>query len=122
MGTRPLLIHTVHTSDEYPIVSIVHVCVFSTDREDVILPQVLQFFSGSSKIPACGFGSDPKICFTHTDRLLWASTCDLSNSFPRSMCLLTLLCYIKLSVNLLHNIPVITLKLPTRGGKDSQTH
>ena len=30
--------------------------------------------------------------------------------------------YCALSVNLLHSIPVITLALPTRGSKESQTH
>ena len=34
----------------------------------------------------------------------------------------TIVLHNKLSVNLLHSIPVITLALPTRGGKESQTH
>ena len=53
------------------------------------LSNILQFFSGSSKIPAAGFDGFHKIYFTDDDVLPWASTCDLSITFPRTMGLLT---------------------------------
>ena len=46
---------------------------------------ILQFFSGSAK----GFDKVPKIYFTNTNQLPWASTCDPSITFPRNMGLLT---------------------------------
>ena len=62
---------------------------YFVDRKDVTLSSILQFFSGSAKIPAAGFYEVPKIYFTNVARLPWASTCDLSITFPRSMGLLT---------------------------------
>ncbi len=62
---------------------------YHTDRKDVTLSHILQFFSGSSKIPAAGFNRLPKICFSDDDRLPWTSTCDLSITFPRAMGLLS---------------------------------
>ena len=53
------------------------------------MSSILQFFSGSAKIPAAGFDKVPKIYFTNTNQLPWASTCDLSITFPRNMGLLT---------------------------------
>ena len=48
------------------------------------------FFSGSAKVPAAGFDQVPKIRFSdEIDRLPWASTCDLSITFPRVMGLLS---------------------------------
>ena len=50
---------------------------------------ILQFFSGASKIPAIGFDSTPKLCFTSEECLPRVSTCDLSITFSRSMGLLS---------------------------------
>ena len=55
-----------------------------TGRGDVSLGDILQFFSGSTKLPAAGFNCTPKIYFTDELCLPRASTCDLSITFPRS--------------------------------------
>ena len=51
----------------------------------VTIGDILKFISGSSKIPATGFDSIPKIKFTNEDCLPTASTCDLAITFPRKM-------------------------------------
>ncbi len=57
-----------------------------THRNDVTLPHILQFLTGSSKIPAAGFSKDPMIRFTNDqDRLPFVSTCDIAITFPRCM-------------------------------------
>lgn len=55
------------------------------ERNDISLADILKFISGSSKIPASGFGSLPKICFTDTDCLPFVSTCDIAITFPGKM-------------------------------------
>ena len=50
----------------------------------VLLSDILQFVSGSSKLPASGFYNTPKISFTDEECLPRASTCDLSITFSRS--------------------------------------
>ena len=73
----------------YYVIAKMDVVVF-VDRESVTLKQILQFFSGSSRVPAAGFDRTPKLFFTNADdRLPWASTCELSITFPRAMGLLT---------------------------------
>ena len=52
---------------------------------DISLADPLKFISGSSKIPASGFGSLPKICFTNNDCFPYISTCDIAIIFPRLM-------------------------------------
>ena len=53
------------------------------------MSHILTFFSGCAKIPPAGFDCIPKIFFSNEDRLPWASTCDLSITFPRNMGQLT---------------------------------
>lgn len=55
---------------------------------DVSLQEILKFLSGSSKIPATGFDTMPKIRFCDDDRLPMVCTCDLTITFPLSMGLL----------------------------------
>ena len=57
--------------------------LFPTDRGNVSLGDILQFVSGSTKLPAAGFNCTPKVCFTDELCLPRASTCDLSITFPR---------------------------------------
>ena len=52
---------------------------------DISLADILKFISGSSKFPASGFGSLPKICFTNNDCFPYVSTCDIAITFPRLM-------------------------------------
>lgn len=52
--------------------------------DPVSIGDVLQFFSGSSRLPASGFSNIPSIHFTDEERLPKASTCDLSIVFSRS--------------------------------------
>lgn len=59
------------------------------DREDVTVQEIMKFMSGSSKIPATGFDTTPKIRFIDADRLPTVSTCDISITFPRGMGLLS---------------------------------
>ena len=59
------------------------------DRDDISVGDILYFFTGSSKVPATGFDSVPKIKFTDENRLPTASTCELSITFPRKMAGLT---------------------------------
>ena len=54
-----------------------------------MLQNILQFFSGASRLPATGLDYTPKIYFTNEDRLPHASTCALSITFPRSLGLLS---------------------------------
>ena len=56
-----------------------------TERSDISLADILKFISGSSKFPASGFGSLPKICFTNNDCFPYVSTCDIAITFPRLM-------------------------------------
>ena len=57
----------------------------SAERDDVAIGEILKFLSGSSKIPATGFDSIPKISFTDHDCLPVVSTCDITITFPRKM-------------------------------------
>ena len=57
----------------------------SSERSIVKTGEILQFMSGSSKIPATGFDAIPTICFTDIDQLPKVSTCDLSITFSRKM-------------------------------------
>lgn len=57
----------------------------SSDESSVKIGEILQFMSGSSKIPATGFDATPTICFTDSDQLPKVSTCDLSITFSRKM-------------------------------------
>lgn len=50
-----------------------------------MLGNILQFFTGASKIPGAGFEETPKISFTSRECLPQASTCALTIVFPRSM-------------------------------------
>ena len=50
--------------------------------DDVTIGDILKFISGSSKVPATGFDSIPKIKFTNKDCLPTVSTCDLAITFP----------------------------------------
>ena len=59
------------------------------DRDDIRVGDVLYFLTGSSKVPATGFDSTPKIKFTDENRLPTVSTCELSITFPRKMAGLT---------------------------------
>lgn len=54
-------------------------------RDDMSVGDVLQFFTGSTKVPATGFDGIPKIKFIAEDRLPTASTCELSITFSRKM-------------------------------------
>ena len=58
-------------------------------RHDVTVQEIVKFMSGSSKIPATGFDTTPKIRFTDSDRLPTVSTCEMSITFPRGMGLLS---------------------------------
>lgn len=49
------------------------------------LGNILQFFTGASKVPGAGLDETPKISFTSLERLPQASTCSLNIEFPRSM-------------------------------------
>ena len=60
-----------------------------SEGNDVSLDKVLQFFTGSSKLPAAGFHTTPTINFTDDTCLPRASTCDLSITFPRKYGFLT---------------------------------
>ncbi len=55
----------------------------------VSVSDVIHFMSGSSKLPAAGFDSNPSIHFTDELCLPKASTCDISITFPRSYGLLS---------------------------------
>ena len=57
----------------------------SSDESAVEIGEILQFMSGSSKIPATGFDAIPIICFTDSDQLPKVSTCNLSITFSRKM-------------------------------------
>ena len=57
----------------------------SSGDNAVKIEEILQFMSGSSKIPATGFDGTPTIRFTDGDRLPKVSTCDLSITFSRKM-------------------------------------
>ena len=57
----------------------------SSEGSTVKTADILQFMSGSGKIPATGFDATPTICFTHIDQLPKVSTCDLSITFSRKM-------------------------------------
>ena len=57
----------------------------SSERSVVKTGEILQFMSGSSKIPAIGLDAIPTICFTDIDQLPKVSTCDLSITFSRKM-------------------------------------
>ena len=56
--------------------------------DNVSVGDILKFLSGSSRIPATGFDTTPKIRFTDEDCLPTVSTCDMSITFPRKMGLL----------------------------------
>lgn len=55
----------------------------------VSLGDILQFVSGSNKLPAAGFSTTPSICFTDEECFPRASTCDVSITFPTSLALMT---------------------------------
>ena len=57
----------------------------SAERNDIDIGEILKFLTGSSKIPATGFDSIPKIGFTDRDYLPVVSTCDIMITFPRNM-------------------------------------
>ena len=61
------------------------------NRGDVTLQCILQFITGSSRIPATGFEDIPSIRFTDDERLPTVSTCAMSVTFSRSMGLLSLI-------------------------------
>ena len=52
---------------------------------EVSLGDILQFVSGSSKIPAAGLPTIPSIHFTDEKCLPQASTCGISITFPRAL-------------------------------------
>lgn len=55
------------------------------DGRNVSLENILQFFSGASKLPATGLDGNPIISFTSQDCLPYVSTCGLCIFFPRSI-------------------------------------
>lgn len=57
----------------------------SCDESAVKIGEILQFMSGSSKLPATGFDAIPTIHFTDSDQLPKVSTCDISIMFSRKM-------------------------------------
>ena len=57
----------------------------SSGDNGVKIEEILQFMSGSSRIPATGFDGTPTIRFTDSDQLPKVSTCDLSITFSRKM-------------------------------------
>ena len=61
---------------------------YVSECDNVSVGDILKFLSGSSRIPATGFDTTPKIRFTDEDRLPTVSTCDMSITFPRKMGLL----------------------------------
>ena len=60
-------------------------CIIHSDGRCVSLENILQFFSGASKLPATGFDETPKNSFTSEDVLPYTSTCALKITFPRSL-------------------------------------
>ena len=49
------------------------------------ISDILQFISGSRKLPAAGFPCTPSVHFTNVKNLPRTSTCDVSITFPRSL-------------------------------------
>ena len=58
------------------------------DGKTITLSNILEFLSGSSRLPAAGFSKAPSIHFCDDDHLPKASTCDVSITFSRNMGLL----------------------------------
>ena len=58
--------------------------IIHSDGRCVSLENILQFFSGASKLPATGF-DETKISFTSEDVLPYTSACALKIMFPRSL-------------------------------------
>ena len=56
---------------------------YTAEHTDVKIGDILQFFTGSSKLTTTGFTATPMIHFTDESGLPRASTCDYSITFPR---------------------------------------
>ena len=57
--------------------------------DPISIPDILNFISGASRVPAAGFDKTPSVYFTEDYCLPKASTCDLSITFSRSFGLLS---------------------------------
>ena len=53
-------------------------------EKQLSVQQVLLYMTGSDRIPAGGFHPEPRVTFTHSDRLPFAPTC--SNELQLAVC------------------------------------
>ena len=61
-----------------------HITIFLDVPTNVTLSDVLQFITGSQKIPAVGFESPITLSFTDVDRLPTAHTCNCTITISRT--------------------------------------
>ncbi len=67
--------------------SVTHYSIYPNtdgDESGVSIGDILQFISGSRRLPAAGFPCIPSVHFTNEKILPKTSTCDVSITFPRS--------------------------------------